>query len=145
MSAIEKIKDSFLRQIGITAALIVTGLIAWALSQIAPVVLPVIVKVLPNRAFVGVLLLSIVVNVVLAVVVWWLAKPKKHLKLCYGILWDKEHNPHCPVCKSGGLQYGKWNYAGRDVGYRCNKCEAVFGLTTAAGELVTPEDALRLL
>lgn len=143
MSALEKVKDGFFKHLGTAAALVVTGLIGWLSLQVAPILAPVVEKALPVRVVLGVLGLSVFLNVGLAVALWRSGKERPTFRLKYGILWDKDKNPHCPVCKNAGLDYNEWNYG--QLGYHCNKCAKVFGLKDAAGKDVKPADAIAAL
>lgn len=147
MSPLEKIHDGFFEHLGTAAALVVTGLIGWLSLEIAPAVLPAIEKSVPTKVLLAILLLSAFLNIALAaaiaIIVRRLASKKTDLKLKYGILWDKEKNPHCPVCKNAGLHYNEWNYG--ELGYRCNSCNQVFGLKDATGKDIKPADAVKSL
>jgi len=59
--------------------------------------------------------LSVFLNIALAVAIWRIQSKQTELKLKYGILWDKNKNPHCLVCKNAGLDYNEWNYG--QLGY----------------------------
>lgn len=140
MSSLEKIKNGFFEHIGLTAALVLTGLIGWILTEVAPIVLPAIQEKLPSKVMLAILMLSIFINLLLAIAVWLLTRKREILKLRYGIFWDIEKNPHCPVCKNPGLQYSEWGY---QLGYRCNPCDRIFSLCDSSGKDITPEVALK--
>jgi hypothetical protein len=144
MSSIEKIKDGFFEHLGTSAALIVTGIIAWLFSQIAPILLPAIEEKLPGNILLAILLLSIFTNIMLAISIWQATRKRETLRLHYGILWDKNKNPHCPVCKNAGLQYAEWGVAGQ-LGYRCNPCNQLYSLCDASGKDISPENAVKAL
>ena len=141
ISPIEKIRDGFLAHLGTAAALVVTGLIGWLFLQIAPALLPAIELAISSRVMLALLLLSLLVNILLAIATWQLSRKRETLKLRYGILWDKEKNPHCPVCKNPGLRYAQWSHGG-SFGYRCNPCNKVYTLCDASGKAVEPEVAI---
>ncbi|MDH5829820.1 hypothetical protein QFW80_04720 [Luteimonas sp. M1R5S18] len=143
MSPIEKIQEGFFGHIGTAAALVVTGLIGWLALEAAPIVAPAVESALPVRVVLAILALSLIVNVGFAVAIWRLSPKLQALKLKYGILWDSEKNPHCPICKNAGLDYGEWNYG--QLGYFCNSCEKVYGLKDSAGKDVKPNDAIAAL
>ncbi|WP_159660561.1 hypothetical protein [Alcanivorax xiamenensis] len=142
MSPLEKIQDSFFEHIGTAAALIVTGLIGWLSLQVAPIIAPVIKSSLPLDAVLAVLGLSLFLNVGLTIAIWRVASGRPSLRLRNGILWDSDKNPHCPVCKNGGLHYGEWSY---QLGYFCNSCNKTFGLTDASGKDVKPAEVIATL
>jgi hypothetical protein len=141
MSAIEKIKNGFLEHLGTACAAAVTTLVGWTFYQITPLVIPAIESGISVRVLLAIVLLSLLLNLVLAILCWHLAKPKR-LKLRYGILWDKDGNPHCPACKNPGVNYGV--YQGRPS-YNCRPCNHVIHLADANGKAVTPEQAIASL
>ena len=141
MSPLEKVQDGFFKHIGTAAALAVTGLVGWLALQIAPSILPAIEKSVSTKILLAILLLSVFLNITLAVAIRRISSKKTELKLKYGILWDKDKNPHCPVCKNAGLDYNEWNYG--QLGYHCNSCAKVFGLKDAFGKDIKPADALQ--
>ena len=143
MSPLEKIQEGFFEHLGTAAALAVTALIGWLSLQIAPIVAPAIEASLPIRVVLGILGLSLVLNIGLAIAVWRLSTKRSSLRLRYGILWDSDKNPHCPVCKNAGLDYNEWNYG--QLGYHCNSCGKVFGLKDATGKDIRPADAISTL
>lgn len=143
MSPLEKIQDGFFEHIGTAAAIVVTGLIGWLALELAPIIAPAIEAALPIKVVLAILLLSLAVNIGLAIAIWRLASKRPQLRLKYGILWDSDKNPHCPVCKNAGLDYNEWNYG--QLGYFCNSCEKVFGIKDSAGKDVKPEDAIAAL
>lgn len=142
MSPLEKMQESFFDHIGTAVAISIVGLVGWLSTQIAPIIAPAIEASLPTHVLLGILGLSVFLNLALATVIWRVISKKSELRLKYGILWDKERNPHCPVCKHGGLNYNEWGY---QLGYRCNNCEKVYGLTDNDGKDVTPAVAIAAL
>lgn len=143
MSPIEKIQDGFFEHIGTTAALVVTGLIGWLALELTPTIAPAVEAAISTRVLLAALALSLVINVGLAIAIWRLASKRPQLRLRYGILWDSDKNPHCPVCKNAGLDYNEWHYG--QLGYFCNSCDKVYGLKDSAGKDVKPEDAIASL
>lgn len=143
MSSIKKIQDGFFEHIGTAAALVVTGLIGWLALEVAPIFAPAVESALHTKVLLAILSLSIIVNIVLATTTWRLASKRHNLRLKYGILWDNDKNPHCPVCKNAGLNYNEWNYGA--LGYLCNSCGKVYGLKDSAGKDIKPDDAIAKL
>jgi hypothetical protein len=143
MSPIEKIQDGFFEHIGTAAALVITGLIGWLVLEVAPIVAPAIESAFPAKVLLAILALSLIVNIGLAIVIWRFASRRPQLRLKYGILWDSDKNPHCPVCKNAGLDYNEWNCD--QLGYFCNSCEKVYGLKDSTGKDVKPADAIAAL
>jgi hypothetical protein len=140
MSPLEKIQEGFFEHLGTAAALAVTALIGWLSLQIAPLVAPAIEDSLPIRVVLGILGLSLVLNIGLAVAVWRLSTKRSSLRLKYGIYWDKDKNPHCPSCKTPLASYN--NYAQHGPGYWCRPCKGHFRLADASGKNVEPAHAV---
>ena len=139
MSLIDKFKEGFWSHIGSACAAALTVLLGWMFYQIAPALLPAIEAATSLRVVLAILLLSVLLNIVLVVVIWRLSRPS-NLKLKFGILWDREKNPHCPSCKNGGVRYGEYQWG--EMGYYCNTCKDVFHLADAHGKDIAPADAL---
>lgn len=142
MKPLEKIQEGFLEHIGTAAALVVTGLIGWLSLEIAPVIAPAVKASLSPEVLLAVLGLSLVVNIAMTVAIWRLTPKRPTLRLMNGILWDSDKNPHCPVCKNGGLMYDQWVHR---WGYFCNNCGKTYGLQDASGNDVKPEDTITKL
>jgi len=140
MKLLDKVRDGFLEHIGTACAAALTGLLGWLFYQLAPSLTPAL-QAIPLHVVLAILLLSIALNVALVVTVWRLSRPQQ-LKLMFGILWDKEKNPHCPVCKNPGLKYGEYGY---QLGYHCNPCKQLFPLADASGNDVAPAVAINAL
>lgn len=88
------------------------------------------------------LVMSIILNIIFGIAIYRLSNTRQKLRLVYGILWDKNKNPHCPVCKNPGIQYDNWNY---QWGYRCLNCNKTFALVDSLGNDVKPEIAIAKL
>ena len=86
--------------------------------------------------------LSLFLNIALAVTVCRVKRQRPGLRLKFGMLWDSDKNPHCPICKTGGLEYDEWTYR---VGYLCKSCNKVFPLKALSGDDLTPAEALTRL
>lgn len=142
MSPIEKLHDGFFEHIGTAVAVSVVGLVAWICIEIAPLVVPVVESSLAPKTLLAILGLSFFLNSALAVVVWRLTSRRSELRLKYGVLWDKDKNPHCPICKNGGLDYDEWTYR---FGYLCKGCDKVFSLKDSSGNDIMPDDAIASL
>jgi hypothetical protein len=142
MKPFEKILDGFFEHIGTVAALVVTGLIGWLFVELAPIVAPSIRTSLSMDVLLGMLGLSLSVNVALGVATWRLSSKRPTLRLMNGILWDADKNPHCPVCKNAGLNYAEWV---DNFGYFCNNCRKTYSLQDASGNDVKPAEVLAKL
>ncbi len=142
MSPFEKIHDGFFEHIGTAVAVAVVGLVGWICFAIAPLAIPAVESSLAPRTLLAILGLSLFLNVALSVAVWRLTSKPTELRLKYGVLWDKDKNPHCPICKNGGLDYDEWTYR---LGYLCKSCDKVFPLKDSSGNDVKPVDAIASL
>jgi uncharacterized protein YbaR (Trm112 family) len=94
--------------------------------------------------------LSILVGMSLTgsfVCLMYLLKLKKDLSnklvLRYGIYWDKNRNPHCPVCKIP-VSYNSWSNGsgGSNFGYYCPPCKHIYPLSDETGKYLKPEEIL---
>jgi hypothetical protein len=138
MTFIDKVKDSLASRAAEGIAVSLTVLLAWAAYHVAPVVLPAIEAVASKQVLLALLVTSLVLNVLFALVVWFLSK-KELFRLKYGIYWDKAKNPHCPACKIPVVAYGKYQGG---TGYYCKPCKKIFALADAAGRDIDPTEAL---
>jgi len=138
MTILSKVKDGFLEHVGAACAAAVVTLLGWILYQIAPVLVPAIESGVSLRIILAILLLSVLLNVVLAFICWHTSRPTK-LTLRFGILWDKEKNPHCPVCRNAGVRFGVYQ---SKPSYFCNPCSKVYNIADASGNSLTPDEAL---
>ena len=141
MTALSKVKDGFLAHIGSACAAAVVTLLAWIFYQFTPVIVPAIESGVSLRIILAILLLSVILNIALAFICWRISRPAE-LKLRFGILWDKEKNPHCPVCRNAGVRFGVYN---AKPSYFCNPCGKVYNIADSAGNSLTPEEALARL
>lgn len=112
--------------IGIT---LIVWLIMQILKELLPLVLPSILQNSPPKLILLLLVLSMLGNLTLLTLV--LLNRNKKLKLKFGIYWDKEAEPYCPICKTplqtgehaftyiNGVNYGSANLT-------CPKCDKSF-------------------
>ena len=112
-------------------------LLVYVASQLAPVVLP-LVDALTNRVLAVLLLASLLVNILLALLTYWVTR-KLPLRLKYGIYWDKDKNPPCPGCQRPVAAYGEY---GAGWGYYCKPCGKLFPLADAGGNDKKPADVV---
>jgi hypothetical protein len=139
MSPLDKIQAGFFEHLGTAAALVVTGLIGWLSLQIAPIIAPAIETGLPIRVLLGILGLSVFLNVCAVLAIYKLRSGSSALSLKYGIYWDKKKNPHCPSCK---IPIGGYNSYSSGKGYYCKPCGKIFGLQDASGTDIAPAQAI---
>jgi hypothetical protein len=137
MSFAEKAKEAILSRAVEACVAAITVLLAWAISEISPVLLPSIEAAASKNLLLSLLILSAVLNLVFLALVWLLSK-KEQFRLKYGIYWDKGKNPHCPSCKTPLAAYGKYQ-AGK--GYYCKPCNKIFPLADASGKDIDPKTA----
>ena len=100
-------------------------------------------QVIPSLTQKSLLSLSgILFLLVLFQFVWIIYLEKKyHTKfiLKLNVLWDKNKNPHCPVCKIPLKYYGAQTK--RHPNCKCPKCNQVFLLTDNNGNIYSLSDA----
>lgn len=139
MSLITTAKDELLKHTVAMCVAAFTALLGWVVALLGPYIAPAIAKV-PPVAFAPVLLLSLLVNAILALLLYSATrKPKSEYRLKYGIYWDKEKNPHCPVCKVP-VVYGE--YVGHGRVYYCTSCKKFHRLADANGKGIEPAQVL---
>lgn len=115
-------------------------LLVYVAGQLAPVFLP-LVDALTNRVLLALLLASLLINVLLALLIYF-ATRKSPLRLKYGIYWDTEKNPHCPSCQKPVATYAE-HAAG--WGYYCIPCGKAFPVADAGGNHKKPAEVVREL
>jgi hypothetical protein len=140
MPALQKIQDGFFEHLGSTIVLSIVGLLSWLFLSLAPAVAPVLRQHLSVDVLLAVLGVSVLLNAGLLFVVIYLRESESPLRLKFGILWDKDKNPHCPVCKRAGLQYGEWSF---QPGYLCNPCNKTFALADESGKDLDPTTVIK--
>jgi uncharacterized protein YqhQ len=138
MSFVDRVKESLASRAAEGIAVALTVLLIWAVSQLAPVILPAIEAATSKQVLLALLVTSLVLNVIFAYVVWRVSK-KDTFRLKYSIYWDKHKNPHCPSCKTPVGAYGSYS-SGK--GYYCKPCGKLFPLADATGKNIDPTDAL---
>lgn len=97
-------------------------------------------KALPEQwltALVGILSVGFFISIVYLLKVK--SENSKKLTLKYGIYWDKNKNPYCPVCEKP-VAYDQWQY--ETWGYYCKPCKFTYELRDALGNKLQPEKAL---
>jgi len=82
----------------------IAGLLAIIATHIVSLVLPVLASI-PNNVLLALLALSLLINIGLWFYTLHLSKQLKNLQdtkfnIGFGVLWDKDREPHCPVCKN---------------------------------------------
>ncbi len=141
MSLISRAKEAILSNTVALCVVAITALLGWVASIIGPAVWPVISAAIPVQALLPALLLSIFINLIFAVLLYSVTqKSEPEFQLRYGIYWDKNKNPHCPVCQKP-VVYDNWSYQG--FGYYCKPCQKVTPLKDPAGNEVKPEQVFQ--
>jgi hypothetical protein len=138
MKLIRKLQDSLVDRIAEAVWAGVAVVLMWAAYQVVPAVLPAIESNVPGRVIVALLAVSFVLNLLFALLLWRGRPSETPLRLKYGILWDRDGNPHCPACRTPTSAYGKF---GSGRGYHCPPCNKTFRLADASGREVEPERA----
>lgn len=138
MSLLDRVKEAVLSHTVEAAAASITVLVAWTVSIIGPAAAPTILAAIPAQALLPLLLLSLLINLVLALLLYLYTRKEK-LRLHYSIYWDANKNPRCPTCQNP-VAYN--NYTSYGWGYYCNPCKHVYQLVDASGKQVKPEQVL---
>ena len=70
----------------------------------------------------------------------WLSR-YRHLKYQWGVLWNKEHEPHCPKCRCHLGNYGSHPWSPDGIltydGFQCSECGRIWFLTDQSGSHTT--------
>lgn len=141
MTLLDRAKEAVHTHIVSVCVTAITVLLAWVASIIAPVLWPAVKAGVPSEALFPVLLLSLLINAILGVLLYSATrKEKPALQLRYGIYWDKDNNPFCPVCQKP-VVYDNWSFQG--WGYYCKPCNKVTPLKNAHGKELKPEQVLQ--
>jgi len=137
----EKLRELLLSHGVAIAVGCVTGLLLLTMNQIIPVVLPAIEKSVPKRALLTLLVLSVLVNVLLAIYIIYQSR-KSTLTPRFGVYWDRNRNAFCPVCMSLMSSYGEY---AAGTGFYCTKCEEIIELREVHGDPISRESAVERL
>jgi hypothetical protein len=141
MTLLERAKEAVRTHVVNACVTVITLLLAWITSIITPVLWPVVRTAIPPEALFPVLLLSLLINAILGVLLYFATrKEKPALQLRYGIYWDKDNNPFCPVCQKPVI-YDDWDPQG--WGYYCQPCSKITPLQDAHGKKLKPEQVLQ--
>ena len=137
MSLLSNAKEAVLSNILAVCSAAITALLLWFLTLIDKSVLyKAIVEAVPAQSLLPLLLLSLLLNLILLYFLYLATqKSEPELQLRYGIYWDKQHNPFCPVCQKP-VAYDDWGIGG--VGYYCQPCKKVTPLKDSLGKELKP-------
>jgi len=103
-------------------------------------------KTIPQQELQGALLSVFLILLILSIVYLLFRNNESSLTLKYGIYWDSNKNPHCPICKKPVNRYDTYCVVmHHEKGYMCGFCEKVAILANSNGEPVTPEEARKSL
>jgi len=120
---------------------LLTGLFLLAGKEIMVLLSPQVLDKLPKKAALSLFLLSLLVNCIMCAWVIILYRSRQ-LTLRFGLYWDKDLNPYCPVCQSPLGAYGDY-MTGR--GFNCIKCNEIVLITAPDGSNPTLPETIRLL
>lgn len=138
MSFGDKVKESIVNRAAEGLAVSVSVILIWVASKVAPVIMPALESNLSKSLLLSLFLAALALNIIF-VVVFWVTLKKPEFSLKYGIYWDPNKNPHCPNCKIPIAGYAEYQ-AGK--GYYCKPCKKVFPLQDAAGNDISPSQAV---
>lgn len=143
-SIAEIVREKSLETIGALPAGLLAMFATYSIVLVAQELGPLIPKSFSIKALWSLLGLSISANLLLAAWRFLTRRRKDELQLIYGILWDGKKNPHCPICKNGGLQHGLWR-SQTTPSYYCHGCEKNFHLQDNVGNRKSIEETLAAL
>lgn len=133
-SLLEKIKEQLQDAIAKGWIAAITTLIVLIIGYFGPPIIPVLTSI-PNNIILALFALSLLFIIFLLFYSFDLSKQLKNLKLenlkaekftkGFGILWDKDYDPHCPSCKTMLSNYEekriKSRLRGQFMCINCNK------------------------
>lgn len=130
----ETITSKFAEVLGILFATIVIYL----LTQIAVLLFSLINSVFSNKVLIPLFFISLLLNIF--VLVWlWKIKQKPEFILRYGVYWDHEKNPHCPLCKK---PIGSYDSTRKPPSYTCKSCGNFIRITNQVGNDIPPSKVI---
>jgi len=136
---IEKAKEQIQESIVQILFGAIAGLMAVIAAYVGPLVLPVFNSI-PNNVLLTLLALSLLINIGLWYYVSHLSKQLRNLQDTkftkrFGILWDKNYEPHCPSCKNmpSGYQEIKGTPKNRRAQFTCVNCKTTIQLSDQDG------------
>lgn len=119
-------------------------LLVWGFMKIfAPIIpklTPVVIEYVNSEVLMTIVLLFAVIILVLIFIIYM--NRKRALALKYGIYWDKENNPLCPIHKTPLGVYD--NYSHR-IGFLCCKCNNEVHPMSISGKEVSVERARKII
>lgn len=140
MSLIFRAKEELLSHTFVACVAATTVLASWFLSLVAPVFKPAILAALPAQAVLPPLFLSLLINLIFVIMLYQATKKQEpELQLRFGIYWNKNNNPHYPVCQKS-VQYDDLGYNG--VSYYCQPCKQATTSKNLTGKDMTSAEAL---
>ena len=124
----------------------IVGLTGTVATWIGAAALPAISQHLPMRELLMLLALSTLANAISVIAIWRLRKPEK-MDRRFGILWDRDLQPHCPNCSSLLHSLGDYKLASGFDGYGmlCSKCNISVGLSDDDGNSKTLDELRKLV
>lgn len=144
MSFVEKAKEAAMSK---TAEMIVASIAAillFVFYQISPYLLEAIDKALSPRLLLALLALSFVINLFLLAYLFGLNKNvNSSLFLRFGLYWDKDKNPYCPLCQKPVSTHNFYGEMKNE--YYCKPCNHLIHLTGEDGQKITRKEAIDAL
>ncbi len=117
-------------------------LLAAVLREVGTAIVPAIEKSVSARVLLILLCLSVLLNLAGASFAIYAIRKTK-LRLRFGVYWDKDCHPHCPLCQSP-LSYFRESRNAR-VELQCKKCRKGFDLSEVDGKWISVESAIERL
>jgi hypothetical protein len=141
MSAIDKVKEALVSKTVEASISLVSMLLIFVFWQLAPAIIKSISITVSPQILLALLTLSIVINIFLvALFIYSRTKEKSDLKLRFGVYWDKDKNPYCPVCKNVLASSNSWGELKNE--YYCNPCKTLVNTTDASGNTIPRKQAI---
>ena len=101
---------------------------------------------MPNYIIhIGFVLIIVILNIWLNLYLKQRIKNKIKLRPKFGVLWDRNKEPYCPICENPLARY-KVRLSGKtETGFNCANCDKRFSLITDEGKRITVIEAKKLL
>jgi hypothetical protein len=119
------------------------ALLKWAFPDAWEQICSTILALISPRQLLTLLLISLSVN--LTGIAFKLAslKSQQSLRKRFGVLWDSEKNPYCPICNSHLATHNQFGHMENE--YFCKPCNNLVYLTDSSGKQITRVYALKNL
>jgi len=112
--------------------------------EVGPLVLDTLSRSVSPTALLRLLSMCLLTMMIeMSFVIYLILKLKTKLKPRFGMLWDREKNPHCPACQSLLADLG--NCAIGSIRFKCLKCNQGIMLVNDKGSIIELDKAKSLL